>query len=226
MKNKKAHLNESLNEPLNEFHGAEAIVRIGKKIGENVVKKRVKKGYRIKELDESIRKYRTKREVKILEKLNAITINTISPKITKTKITNAKFTPKLISQSDYELIMEHLPGKHLDKIITKENYKKIAADLGSKIKYLHDNSIMHGDLTTANILVDDNLDICIIDFGLSFFSNKVEHKAVDIHVLKEVIESSFDFGHDFMKILLKSYDESSVEKRLKEVEKRGRNKNK
>ena len=49
--------------------GAEALIYLDK---EEVVKERIKKGYRLNEIDEKLRKFRTRRETKVLEKLHAI----------------------------------------------------------------------------------------------------------------------------------------------------------
>lgn len=193
------------------FHGAEAIVE---KKDNKVIKTRPKKGYRIKELDESIRKSRTNREVKVLQKLED---------------KNIDFIPKLLRKENYKIIMSEINGEQLDKIINKKNYSLIAKDLAIKIKLMHKKDIIHGDLTTANILVgkkDNNLYCYIIDFGLSYFSAKVEDKAVDLHVFQEVIESTFDFGENFMIEFLKIYKDKEVEKRLIKVNKRGKNKGK
>ena len=63
--------------------------------------------------------------------------------------------------------------------------------IGQCIAKLHNGGVIHGDLTTSNILLKKNLDeynlsandLYFIDFGLSTISNSVEDKAVDLFVL-------------------------------------------
>jgi len=94
---------------------------------------------------------------------------------------------------------------------------------------LHNEGIIHGDLTTSNMMVSEG-EVFLIDFGLSFFSDKVEDKAVDLHLLRQAIESKHHTVYEtaFAEVL-KSYEENcenskEVLKRFEIVESRGRNK--
>ena len=139
-----------------------------------VQKLRSPKSYRIKELDDSLRGSRTRREAKILEKLAAIGYP----------------SPRLISCDDKEqIILEHIPGKLMKDVLVKSNASSFGREIGKKVAILHNKGIIHGDLTTSNmILHEKKKEIFFIDFGLSFFSLKDEDKAVDLHVLKEALE--------------------------------------
>ena len=193
--------------------GAEAVVYLNKGI---VIKDRIKKGYRLNEIDEKLRKFRTRRETKILEKLHAIDFP----------------IPKLILSDDKKMLikMEFLKGKKLRDVLNKNNCAKLCKQLGRKIAILHDNSIIHGDLTTSNMML--NKEIYFIDFGLSFFSEKVEDKAVDLHLLRQALESKHYkiFKNAFKSVLsgykIKNPDYNLVIKRLEKVESRGRYKGK
>lgn len=193
--------------------GAEAVIYFDK----NVVKDRIKKRYRIKEIDDKLRKSRTRREAKIFEKLAEIGFP----------------APKLINTNKTDLIeMGFINGSLLRDVLNKKNHKKLMRELGNKIATLHNNNIIHGDLTTSNFILGkgDNK-IYFIDFGLSFFSNKVEDKAVDLHLLKQALESKhfqiwekcFDAALDGYK---KAKDYSEVLERFNRVETRGRYKRK
>ena len=193
--------------------GAEAVVYLNKGI---VIKDRIKKGYRLNEIDEKLRKFRTRRETKILEKLHAIDFP----------------IPKLILSDDKKMLikMEFLKGKKLRDVLNKNNCAKLCKQLGRKIAILHDNSIIHGDLTTSNMIL--NKEIYFIDFGLSFFSEKVEDKAVDLHLLRQALESKhYEIFENAFKSVLSGYkiknpDYNLVIKRLEKVESRGRYKGK
>ena len=70
--------------------------------------------------------------------------------------------------------MDYLNGELLKNAIEKKDYKKLSKEIGKKIAVLHNNGIIHGDLTTSNMIFKDG--IYFIDFGLSFFSEKNEDK--------------------------------------------------
>ena len=119
--------------------GAEAIIV---KEGNFIIKNRIPKSYRIKELDEKIRKQRTKAETKLLEKASAI-IN--SPKPIETKET-------------YQIKMPFVEGKKLSESLDSfplKKQKEICKTIGKEIAKLHEANIIHGDLTTSNMLLVD-----------------------------------------------------------------------
>ena len=182
--------------------------------GNAVIKNRFQKKYRIKQLDDKLRGFRTRREAKVLEKLGAIDFP----------------VPKLIECDEKEnLTIEKINGELLKNIINGKNYEKYCSDIGGKAAVLHNNGIIHGDLTTSNmILSNKNDEIYFIDFGLSFFSQKVEDKAVDLHLLKEALESKhYQFWEKAFKAVLDGYSKKAKDagltlKRLETIEKRGR----
>ena len=179
----------------------------------NLVKDRIKKGYRIEEIDKRLRKRRTKKEAKILEKINSL-----------------GFTPKLIENDEQKIVMEFIDGETLRDYLNEKNYSKLMTELGKKIAMLHNKGIIHGDLTTSNFIVKDK--IYFIDFGLAFEENQVEHKAVDLHLLKQALESKhYKIWKECFEIVLSSYEKEAedgkeVLERLKKVETRGRYKHK
>ncbi|MEM4259146.1 MAG: KEOPS complex kinase/ATPase Bud32 [Candidatus Pacearchaeota archaeon] len=151
--------------------GAEAVL-----IHENgkLIKKRIKKSYRIDILDEKLRKQRTKKESKLLEKASKI----ISvPKLIK------------INEKTKEIEMQFLEGKKLsDYLDNLSNAEEICKAIGENIAKLHDANIIHGDLTTSNMILKDDK-VYFIDFGLGFESKKIEDKAVDLHLIKQALEA-------------------------------------
>ena len=182
--------------------------------GNKVVKDRFRKTYRIKEIDDRLRKFRTKREAKVLEKLQKMNFP----------------VPKLIINNQKDIIeMEFIKGKLLRDILD-DDYMKLSREIGEKVAILHNNHIIHGDLTTSNMIL--NKEVYFIDFGLSFFSRKIEDKAVDLHLLKEALESKHSkIWKKSYKAALDSYAKKAVDgkevlKRIKVVEKRGRYKGK
>ena len=185
--------------------GAEAILY---KQGNSLVKERIKKSYRIGEIDLPLRKQRTRKEAKILEKLS--------------------FSPKLIKldEKNFKIEMEFIEGKTLNDSINKiKDKQKIFTLLGKQIEQMHNRNIIHGDLTTSNMLLKENK-LFFIDFGLSFISDKIEDKAVDLHLLKQCLNSKHYKYSELFNYVLQGYKNQEVIKRLKKVESRGRYKNK
>ena len=180
-----------------------------------IIKDRFRKTYRIKEIDDRLRKARTKREAKILDKLQKINFP----------------VPGLIKNNEKDTLeIQYIKGKLLKNILNKQNCIKLSKEIGEKVAILHNNNIIHHDLTTSNMIF--NKQIYFIDFGLSFFSTKIEDRAVDLHLLKEALESKHSkIWEKCYKAALDAYGKKAkngrqVIKRLEVVEKRGRYKHK
>ena len=185
-----------------------------------IIKERVLKSYRIKELDEKIRKYRTRREISILEKAS---------KIIPTPIVHPGS-----SEKNFTIFMEFIDNDKLAESLDSFDDKKrteICKTIGKQVGLLHNNHIIHGDLTTSNMILK-NKEVYFIDFGLSFIEQKVEHKAVDLHLLRQALESKhYKHYESSFKAVLEGYKETCKEynkilERLDKVEGRGRYKSK
>ena len=106
-----------------------------------VIKDRIRKSYRLPVLDEKIRKQRTRSEAKILEKLSKIIL---VPKIIK------------LDESEKRITMEFIQGEKLSNCLEKLPYKEICLQIGEEISKIHSVGIIHGDLTTSNMILLDN----------------------------------------------------------------------
>jgi tRNA A-37 threonylcarbamoyl transferase component Bud32 len=124
--------------------GAEAKIILSKNF---IIKDRIKKGYRIPEVDIKIRTRRTKSEAKLLQKASEI-INCPKP----------FFKPEVSSKIKMPFIKGKVLSKELDTFPLKEQ-KKICTRIGESIAKLHDKDIIHGDLTTSNIILEEELKI-------------------------------------------------------------------
>ncbi len=174
--------------------GAEAKIHEDKG---DVIKERFSKKYRIKAIDDKLRKQRTRREAKVIEKIAAL-----------------GFGPKLIKADDksMNILMEKVSGRKMRDVLDKN--PKLCIEIGKKLAIMHDAGIIHGDLTTSNMIFDaKNKKIFFIDFGLSFFSEKSEDKAVDIHLFKEALESAhYTIEKKAYDYFLKGYNRSKQAK--------------
>ena len=189
--------------------GAEATILKRKN---TIIKDRIPKSYRNPEIDKKLRKTRTKAETKLLAK--AIEIIP-SPKV-------------IFSDNTQKIEMQYIPGKKLSDFLEKLDYKKICKLIGLNIAKLHDAGIIHGDLTTSNMIWNEkSKKVFFIDFGLGFHSDRIEDKAVDLHLIKQALEARHSriFKKAFSKILegyKTSKNFSMTMKQLEKVERRGR----
>merc|ERR1712131_19752 len=153
--------------------GAEAkIYKLSDNGTEYVVKERFSKCYRVKELDESLRRKHTQAEVKALQK--CAKFNIPSPKYFES-------IPK-----EGLILVEYLNGVQLkelidDKKVSREEIGKIMGEIVGKV---HARGVCHGDLTTSNFMKSESK-YYIIDFGLSQMTDTDENRAVDLHVLEK-----------------------------------------
>ena len=190
--------------------GAEAIVS---REGGHVVKNRFEKKYRHPELDKNLRKYRTRREAKILKKLEEL--NFPAARVIG------------IDEDKGILKITFIKGEPVKNILHKD-HRKLSREIGKKVATLHKHNIIHGDLTTSNMILDR--EIVFIDFGLGFSSEREEDKAVDLHLVRQALESKhYKIWEECFEEVIKGYKEhypehKKVLKRFEIVESRGRNK--
>lgn len=199
------------------YQGAEAKICISKYMGFVVVKKRrLNKGYRISQIDEKLISTRTKEEAKLM--IEARQAGVSVPIIYDVDLQKGVIT------------MEYLKGKRVKDILNDLDEKeraRICKKIGESIARFHNNDIIHGDITTSNmILLDDK--IHFFDFGLGEINSELEAKGVDLHVLMEAIESTHSKYSNCFSYVLEGYkkelnlDANKVIKKIQEIVKRGR----
>jgi len=201
--------------------GAEANIYPDHYLNEEVlIKKRVAKGYRIKEIDTYLRKKRTKNEAKLLAEAKRCGV-----------ITPLVYYADLKEQS---ITMEKVRGIEVKKIFSSEDpldldqIRAISRTIGENVARLHDCGLIHGDLTTSNLLLEeDGKSVVFIDFGLGKFSDLVEDKGVDLLVFKKAINGTHhNISQECFEHILKGYesarDYKEVVAKIEEIEGRGR----
>jgi len=186
-----------------------------------VIKERLSKEYRLPQLDESLRKFRTRREAKILGKLEEL--NFPAPHL-------EEFSDKRMS-----ITMNFIEGEKLRDVFDqgKDDFQLLAEESGRRLATLHSKDIIHGDFTTSNLIQEAKTGhLKVIDFGLSFFSDKVEDKAVDLFLFDRALESKhYKLYPNVFQEAVKGYKEAypgaaEVMERFEQVKNRGRNKKK
>jgi len=165
--------------------GAEANLYYGSWFGKEVIfKHRVPKKYRMEELDKRIRTKRTLNEAKALIKVKNYGLN--CPQVYEIDVENSIIVMKYIKGNKLKDILELLDPVKKIKIFKKVGYF---------IARLHENGHIHGDITTSNMILTDNDELFLIDFGLHNYSDSIEDKSVDLHLFKRVLISSH--GKDY-----------------------------
>jgi Kae1-associated kinase Bud32 len=199
------------------YQGAEAKICKSKFMGFDVIeKRRISKSYRIKEIDSQLISYRTREEVKLISEArkNGVSVPIIFD----------------VDQEKGIITMEYLKGKRIKDIFNKigeEERADICKKIGINVGRLHKNNLIHGDITTSNMIYQEGK-IHFIDFGLGEINSEIEAKGVDLHVLMEAIESAHSKFSNFFKYVLDGYkseymqDAGSVIKKIDEIVKRGR----
>lgn len=201
-------------------NGAEAIIRVSSYLGrEAVEKKRIPKKYRNPILDAKIREARTGQEAVLLHKAKLAGVE--SPVLYN------------IDAKEASLVMEKVEGGLVKKILNAGNCEDICSSIGAGIARLHKAGIIHGDLTTSNIILGGNnggnscCEIVFIDFGLGFFSKKDEDFAVDLLNLKKTYTAThFNIPQGWEKVresYVKEFPEGKkVVEKISEIEERAR----
>ena len=169
-----------------------------------VVKDRVVKGYRIPEIDSKIRRARTKEEAKLLSDTKRAGVRT--PVLYDVDLERKAIT------------MEEIDGAMVKDVINDD----LAFRIGEEISKLHSFDIIHGDITTSNIMFQDD-SLVFIDFGLGRYSQLREDKAVDLLVLKKSLQSiDYNLALKYFDLVLKGYGDESILKTINDIESRGR----
>jgi TP53 regulating kinase-like protein len=103
------------------------------------------------------------------------------------------------------LMLEWIAGKslrewldvHQQRADSRDEMEAVLSEVGQQIAKLHRADIVHGDLTTSNMMLlspassaGARPQVVMIDFGLSTVTSLVEDKAVDLYVLERAFLST------------------------------------
>ena len=199
--------------------GAEANLYLEDWYGKRViVKERIPKKYRVRALDEQIRTYRTIHEPQLMHEAKRAGVPTP--------------TIYMVNLAEKSIIMEYIEGRQVKQILNRlsaNERTELCRKIGMLIGRLHKNGIIHGDLTTSNMILTSNGKIYFVDFGLGEFSNELEARGVDLHLMKRALQSThYLFAEESFKAVLEGYAEvvgettEKVLEKIREIELRGR----
>jgi len=139
-----------------------------------ILKNRKKKDYRNSSLDQRIRKQRTIRECEIISEVKSFGVST--PLIYNMDTKNCT------------IIMQYIVGTLVNDL-SESKLIKSCIEIGKIVGLMHKNGIMHGDLTTSNFIISKGK-MFVLDFGLANKTMKPEDHAVDLRLLKEILNSA------------------------------------
>jgi len=208
------------------YRGAEADLLRGRWCGlDAVFKFRRPFIYRLKVLDDAIRRQRTAREAEMIH---------------DAKRSGAR-TPLLyfVDPANALIVMQWMKGRRLKEAVSSlplEELERVFAELGGEVARLHASGIMHGDLTTSNVLLDNDDDksndkeLTLIDFGLAIRTTRLEDRAVDLRLAKETLTGAHsEVASKAYAALLEGYggevgpgEVRDVTRQVAEIERRGR----
>ncbi|KAJ8627018.1 hypothetical protein MRB53_020325 [Persea americana] len=203
--------------------GAEARIFESTFLGRrSIVKERFSKKYRHPVLDSKLTLKRLNAEARCMTKARRLGV----------------YTPALYAMDPllYTLTLEYVEGPAVKEVllafgedgIIEERLDDLATQIGEAIGKLHDGGLIHGDLTTSNMLIQSGTNrLVLIDFGLSFTSTIPEDKAVDLYVLERALLSMHSSCGNVMDRILTAYRRSSKQwsatlNKLAQVRQRGR----
>ncbi len=196
--------------------GAEATVTHDLFLGREAVRKsRPPKSYRLPELDKHIRLVRTRNEARLMREARKAGVRT--PCVYD------------IDLSDCSVIMEDISGPTAKEAISAdpENAPVLAKKIGETVAKIHAAKICHGDLTTSNMIVLPDGEICLIDFSMGCSKATLEDIGIDVRLLERAFGSAHAGMDDALEAMMTAYfdnvpDADAVRKKLEDIKNRGR----
>jgi len=180
-----------------------------------MVKVRSPKAYRHPELDQRIRSSRMRTEARLMKDARMIGVRT--PVIYDVDVQECSIT------------MECIRGRKIKDILDDEpeKAKAICMMIGESIARLHDGGISHGDLTTSNMMMTEDGQICLIDFSMGSSKTELEDMGVDIRLLERAFNSAHPDLKDAYDIMIEEYcskkkDSDAVMRKVQDIKDRGR----
>ncbi len=193
---------------LEDWHGRKAIL-----------KKRVPKKYRVPELDREIQSRRTKHEPQVMHRAKEAGVPT--PIVF------------LVDPKEATIVMEFVEGKQVKQVLNnmpQDERRRLCRHVGELVGRLHSHGIVHGDLTTSNMILTPTGKVVFVDFGLSEQTWESEARGVDLHLMQRAIASThFMHAEECFGEVVAGYEETvgkkvadEVLEKVAEIERRGR----
>ena len=184
-----------------------------------IMKKRLPKKYRVPALDEQIRAYRTIHEPQLMHEAKKAGVPTP--------------TIYLVDVKSATIMMEYIEGEQVKQLLAKVSdgeRQNLCRKIGELIGKMHRYGIVHGDLTTSNMIQTSEGKIFFVDFGLGEKTKELEARGVDLHLMKRALQSThFQFAEKCFNAVIEGYasvlgaeEVKNVLDKIREIERRGR----
>jgi TP53 regulating kinase and related kinases len=184
-----------------------------------IIKVRIPKKYRPKELDEQIRSYRTVHEPQLMHEAKAAGV----------------YTPLIymVNVPESSITMEYVEGQQVKQLLnnaSKSERSDLCVRIGESIARLHSHGLIHGDLTTSNMIQTPEGKLYFVDFGLGEKNSELEARGVDLHLLKRALQSThYQYWEECFRNVECGYSSivgaelaEKVYEKIREIQRRGR----
>lgn len=193
-------------------------------------KHRPPKPYRHEILDRQLTKHRILSESRNLQKARKAGIRV--PAILMIDLPRGDLYMCYIDGTSVRDHLLHHQSRSPSSTTTTRAALTIGQEIGKVVAHLHKADIIHGDLTTSNLLLSGDQQIWVIDFGLSSVSLSIDDMAVDLYVLQRSLSATHSTIDGLMESVMAGYEQvisedgwkkgADVMKRLELVRARGR----
>ncbi len=184
-----------------------------------IMKRRLPKKYRLAEIDMEIRSQRTVQEPESIHRAKEAGVPTPSV--------------FMVDVAEANIIMEFIDGEQVKQVLdslSSEERRSLCRYIGELIGRLHSYGIIHGDLTTSNMILTPEGKVVFVDFGLSELSTELEARGVDLHLMKRAFQSThYKHAEESFEAVMEGYVEVMGEEltehileKIREIEGRGR----
>jgi TP53 regulating kinase-like protein/N6-L-threonylcarbamoyladenine synthase/protein kinase Bud32 len=196
--------------------GAEAEILCSCFFGRDaLIKKRSPKRYRTAELDEELRSLRTRNEARLMKEARRAGVRT--PVVYD------------IDLKEFSITMEMVKGIKIKEKLDADpdSAAEVCMKIGGTVAKLHNSGICHGDLTTSNMILTEEGEICLIDLSMGRTKAELEDMGVDMRLLERAFTSAHPGLTEAFSKLMEAYLSIKEEpeymlRKIEEIKNRGR----
>jgi TP53 regulating kinase-like protein len=139
----------------------------------------------------------------------------------------------MVNLPESSIVMEYVEGQQVKQLlnsVSKAERHDLCVRIGESIGRLHREGLIHGDLTTSNMILSSEGKVFFVDFGLGEKNSELEAQGVDLHLMKRALQSThYQFWEECFQAVLCGYTAvlgvelaEKVYEKIREIERRGR----
>ena len=99
----------------------------------------------------------------------------------------------MVNVPEASITMQYIEGQQIKQMLnnaSEDSRRELCVSIGELIAKLHRQGLIHGDLTTSNMILSPEGKIFFVDFGLGEKNSEVEAQGVDLHLMKRALQST------------------------------------